>query len=1052
MNLTGRTLGKYRLLESLGQGGMAQVYKAEQPTIERLVAIKVLHSHLAESDDFVARFKREARGLGQLQHPHIVQVIDFDIEDKIYYMVVDYIPGQTLQAYLDEKKALPYGEALAIAAQLADALAYAHSKDTIHRDIKPSNVLFKDAANTQAVLTDFGISRLMNDATLTVTGAIVGTPAYMSPEAGLGQRVDQRADIFSLGTILYEMVTGRTPHTGDTPMSVILKQLNEPLPSPRAMKPDMPEDLVQLIEKALAKDPADRFQTAAEFLAAIQAVRATIADGQPAVAPLRTLALPEETPTMAPGMPPIPVPTQPTQPTPPPQPAADQATSAPTPAPAAPAQPNHAFRAIAGVLVIALAALGIWWGFGRNDQGAVALGPTTTATITVTAPVDPSATPTEEPTATTVAPAATATPDTLVIEPTTIAEPVSVPAPLGMLRFADSETTRAGNFILHLDRVPQPPAGTRYALWLQAQDGSMRNLGALPLTNGTIFFTDSIDENLVATVDQVLVTIEPAEEAAARPAPAGPVAFTGQLPSDYTAELRQILVVGDDGPGMLIGAQEQAAVAGQHAQFSLDALVADNLTEAKHHAEHVVNILDGESGEFFGDVNLDGQTQNPGDGVGVRGYLEESRRRLEAAQTAAFAAEDQHLERAQVAIDGSLAGVEAAMTSARKIAASDTVAEAQPFGDDMNAQINALVGDPAAPDTITAAYAQVLALAAIPLLAEQATLPAPDALADPDAGRVGFFRVMRNATTSGNDFLLQMAPATPPPADAHFDAWLVHNDRNDPLFLGELTSTSGYAFLQGSQEADLLQEYDRLIISRETTPANLRPSDEIFFEGDFQFNTEREVARLLAPETPSGKGTLFGAEEQTRVAMQHKQFAQDALAAGDLEEAQRHTEHAINILDGEEGIHFGDLNLDGQAQNPGDGVGVRGYLQTTIAVIEQMDARTELSGNQHFYARQIIATSESRLATIEAAIEQVLKVFASDNIEEAGPFLAEFDRLLTTLLEGVDTDENGIVDPLAGEGGILTLEDMALALNEVAIVPTNSAPQGAGLTRTQPTR
>jgi serine/threonine-protein kinase len=1049
MNLTGRTLGKYRLLERLGQGGMAQVYKAEQPTIERLVAIKVLHSHLAESDDFVARFKREARGLGQLQHPHIVQVIDFDIEDNLYYMVVDYIPGQTLQTYLDEKKALPYSEALAITAQLADALAYAHSKDTIHRDIKPSNVLFKDAASTQAVLTDFGISRLMNDATLTVTGAIVGTPAYMSPEAVLGQRVDQRADIFSLGTILYEMVTGRTPHTGDTPMSVILKQLNEPLPSPRTMKPDMPEDLVQLIEKALAKDPAERFQTAAEFLAAIQAVRATIADGQPAVAPLRTLALPEEMPTMAPGMPATPAPRP--QPTPPPQPAADQAPAAPTPAPAAPTQPNRAFRAIAGVLVLGLAALGLWWGVGRSDQGAVVLAPTTTATSAATATVDPTATAALEPTATT-APAATATPDTLVIEPTTVAEPVSVPAPLGMLRFADSETTRAGNFILHLDRVTQPPAGSQYALWLQAQDGSTRNVGALPLTNGTIFFTDSIDENLVATVDQVLVTIEPAGEASARPAPTGPVAFTGQLPEDYTAELRQILVTGEDGPGMLIGAQEQATIAGQHAQFSLDGLAADDLTEAKHHAEHVVNILDGESGEFFGDVNLDGQTQNPGDGVGVRGYLAESRQRLAAAQTAAFAADDQHLERAQVAIDGSLAGVEAAITSARKIAASDTVAEAQPFGDDMNAQITALVGDPAAPDTITAAYAQVLTLAAIPLLAEQAVLPAPDALADPAAGRVGFFRVTRNATTSGNDFLLQMAPVAPPPADAHFDAWLVHNDRNDPLFLGELTSTSGYAFLQGSQEAELLQEYDRLIISLETTPANLRPSDEIFFEGDFQFDTEREVARLLSPETPSGKGTLFGAEEQTRTAMQHKQFAQDALAAGDLAEAQRHTEHAINILDGEEGTHFGDLNLDGQTQNPGDGVGVRGYLQTTIAVMEQMDARTELSGNQHFYARQIITTSESRLATIEAAIEQALKVFASDNIEEAGPFLAEFDRLLTTLLDGVDTDENGIVDPLTGEGGILMLEDMALALNEVAIVPTNSALPGAGLTRTQPTR
>lgn len=164
MNLTGRTLGKYQLLERLGQGGMAQVYKAVQPTIDRMVAVKILHSHLAQSDDLLERFKREARALGQLQHPHIVQVIDFDAQDDLYFMVVDFVPGKTLRGYLDERKKLLCGEALLIAEQIADALAYAHRRGTIHRDVKPGNVIFKEQEQgIHIVLTDFGVGRMLND-------------------------------------------------------------------------------------------------------------------------------------------------------------------------------------------------------------------------------------------------------------------------------------------------------------------------------------------------------------------------------------------------------------------------------------------------------------------------------------------------------------------------------------------------------------------------------------------------------------------------------------------------------------------------------------------------------------------------------------------------------------------------------------------------------------------------------------------------------------------------------------------------------------------------
>ncbi|MCA9920723.1 MAG: serine/threonine protein kinase, partial [Anaerolineales bacterium] len=270
MDLTGQTLGKYRLIRRLGKGGMAQVYQANQPTIDRMVAVKVLHGHLAEESDFITRFKREARSLGQLQHPNIVRVIDFDVSDETYFMVMDYIAGKTLRDYLDEQGILSGAEALKLSGQLTDALAYAHKNGAVHRDIKPSNVMFADTECTHAVLTDFGITRLVDDATITTSGAIVGTPAYMSPEAVMGEKVDGRSDIYSLGVILYEMVTGRAPYQGNTPLSLVIKQVHEPLPSPLEHNPDLPLSIVHILEKALAKSADERYQTADELLAAIQ--------------------------------------------------------------------------------------------------------------------------------------------------------------------------------------------------------------------------------------------------------------------------------------------------------------------------------------------------------------------------------------------------------------------------------------------------------------------------------------------------------------------------------------------------------------------------------------------------------------------------------------------------------------------------------------------------------------------------------------------------------------------------------------------------------------
>lgn len=269
--MIGETLGKYRVTEHLGHGGMAEVYKAYQQSLDRYVAIKVLHPFLAEEEGFLARFQREAKAVAALRHPNIVQVFDFDYDAErgIYYMVMEYIDGPSLKVRLRELaergERLPLNEVVRIGSAVADALDYAHRRGMVHRDVKPANVMF--TSEGQVILTDFGIARMVDVSKLTASGAMVGTPAYMAPEQGMGEAGDERSDIYSLGVMLYEMATGVLPFEADTPMGVVLKHINEPLPPPRTVRPDLPYALERVILRALAKDPGQRYPSAAAMAA-----------------------------------------------------------------------------------------------------------------------------------------------------------------------------------------------------------------------------------------------------------------------------------------------------------------------------------------------------------------------------------------------------------------------------------------------------------------------------------------------------------------------------------------------------------------------------------------------------------------------------------------------------------------------------------------------------------------------------------------------------------------------------------------------------------------
>ncbi len=267
-DLTGRQLGPYEILEPLGEGGMASVYKAFQAGVDRQVALKVLPRQLASDPTFVARFRQEARVLAQLQHPHIPPIHDFGEEGGYTYLVMPFIEGGTLVSLMNGRP-LPLTVVRRIISQIGDALDYAHSTGLVHRDVKPSNILIDKRGN--CLLTDFGISKLVaSSSRITTTGGTTGTPAYMSPEQGLGHRIDGRSDQYSLGVILYELVTGRPPYDADTPIAVVIKHIYDPLKPPRELNPELPENVERVIVRALAKNPEDRFASVGEMVRALQ--------------------------------------------------------------------------------------------------------------------------------------------------------------------------------------------------------------------------------------------------------------------------------------------------------------------------------------------------------------------------------------------------------------------------------------------------------------------------------------------------------------------------------------------------------------------------------------------------------------------------------------------------------------------------------------------------------------------------------------------------------------------------------------------------------------
>jgi predicted Ser/Thr protein kinase len=267
----GENVGPYRIIEQLGQGGMATVFKAYHASLDRYVAIKVLHPAFSEDPSFEARFQREARVVAKLEHPNIVPIYDYAEHEKRPYLVMKFIEGNTLKAKLDQGP-LSSGEVSKIVEAVGSALAYAHRQSVLHRDIKPSNVLV--AADGQIYLADFGLARIAQSGESTLSGdMIIGTPQYISPEQAMGiKELDQRTDVYSFGVMLYEMVVGKVPFNADTPFSIIHDHIYSPLPLPRKVNPNVSDRVERVLLKTLAKDRLDRYESVDQMVSAFDEV------------------------------------------------------------------------------------------------------------------------------------------------------------------------------------------------------------------------------------------------------------------------------------------------------------------------------------------------------------------------------------------------------------------------------------------------------------------------------------------------------------------------------------------------------------------------------------------------------------------------------------------------------------------------------------------------------------------------------------------------------------------------------------------------------------
>lgn len=559
----GKTVGKVRIEREIARGGMAEVYLGTHLTLERQVAVKLMHQYVETDPDLQSRFEREAKVVAGLRHPNIVQIFDYDTVEGHPYIVMEYLTGPSLAVFLRElHKRSERLEPLQVARLLlaiATALDYAHEQGVIHRDIKPGNIILHNksrnvsiqqplTARTEPVITDFGLVRITQAATQTASGVVSGTPAYMSPEQAQGQKVDHRTDIYSLGVVLYEMLAGRIPFDGDTSWTLIFKHINERPPRIEGIHPA----LQKVIEQALAKKPEDRFQSCRELAAAYMEAIGLVAE-----ADTLRISLPPSSHGTQPGM-----------------------------------------RTRAGRMATWLRAIP----FALGGLAILALG------ILAAPRLTGQETPTEH------SPESHGSPAAAVISNSGATEPV------GVLRFQDG-TAAADQVTLSITSIPPPAEGNLYEVWLLRDDAEQRisigNLVFDPEGRGTLSYIDPAGSNLLGTYSALEITLEPND---GNPNSSNNILYSGRLPPGGLVHVRHVLYAFDTTPGQIgfiRGLDTGTALLADLSRQLLSAFESGNEAEMLRQAESMLSIVVGNQSPEYRDWDLNGVVDDPGDGYGL---------------------------------------------------------------------------------------------------------------------------------------------------------------------------------------------------------------------------------------------------------------------------------------------------------------------------------------------------------------------------------------------------------------------------------------------------
>ena len=568
----GKTVGKVRIEKALAQGGMAEVYLGTHLTLDRLVAVKVMHNYIESDPELQSRFEREAKVVAALRHSNIVQILDFDTADGHPYIVMEYLKGPTLATYLRDlfrrNERLQPTQVARLLMALAAALDYAHEQGVIHRDIKPGNIILHNKAReisthdpltprTEPVITDFGLVRIAHASTQTASGMVSGTPAYMSPEQAQGLPVDHRSDIYSLGIVLYELIAGRVPFESDTSWTVILKHINDEPPPIDGIQPPVQ----QVIERVLAKDPDLRHQTcrelASDYLNAIGLVSESetlrlafpstdSAIRRQATAPSRVGRVTQTQSGLA-------------------------TASEKRPAPSVPASRRILPIAGAGLMLLALTAIA----FTLFRQ---------------------------------------------FVSPTNI-PPINNPGPVGLLRFQDG-TAIADQVTISTASMALPPQGSQYEAWLIEDDGEQRfSIGTITFdaeNRGSLTFVNREGQNLIGKYHGLEISLEPSPDNS--PSPSGDVAFSVTLPPDGFTHVRHLLFLYGATPNqvsLIQGLDATTSLINESAETLLTAFEAGDEANVRLHAEEMLNAIVGNESVDHKDWNLDGAVNDQGDGFGL---------------------------------------------------------------------------------------------------------------------------------------------------------------------------------------------------------------------------------------------------------------------------------------------------------------------------------------------------------------------------------------------------------------------------------------------------